>query len=178
VRIFYRLRQFWNAVTLKTEPLDFELAQATLNPAQTALFAKLIPADRQHSINTYNHLMKQGDCQPDLLAAALLHDIGKLRYEMSPWERALVVLCRRVLPRRADRWGSIPPGGWDKLPGWHKAFIVTEQHDGWGAEMSLEAGASLLTASLIRYHHHPELQELGSSELGLLHKLWAADNEN
>jgi predicted HD phosphohydrolase len=53
-------------------------------------------------------LVDQGS-QPDLLVAALLHDVGKLRYKLNPLERAMVVLVRRLSPETARRWGSLPP---------------------------------------------------------------------
>ncbi len=93
----------------------------------------------------FHRLLEQGENQPDLLVAALLHDIGKLRYRLNPLERAMVVLVKAINPEQAHRWGSLPPDGWDRLPGWRKAFIVAEQHAGWGAEMARQAGVSPLT---------------------------------
>ena len=62
----------------------------------------------------YNKLLEQGENQPDLLVAALLHDVGKLRYRMNPMERALVVLVKAVAPDQAQTWGELPSNGWDR----------------------------------------------------------------
>ena len=107
----------------------------------------------------YCKLLEQGENQPDLLVAALLHDVGKLRYRLNPLERSLVVLVKAVLPEQARLWGELPLDGWDRTPGWRKAFVVAQQHAGWGAEMAREAGVSRLTESLIRKHHDPPCQE-------------------
>jgi putative nucleotidyltransferase with HDIG domain len=112
------------------------------------------------------------------LVAALLHDIGKLRYHLNPLERAMIVLVKAVYPGQSRRWGSLPPDGWDRLPGWRKAFIVAEQHAGWGADMARKTGVSPLTETLIREHHHPLRHGAGGVENSLLRKLWVVDNES
>ncbi len=123
-------------------------------------------------------LRKQGENHPELIQAALMHDVGKLRYPLNPVERAVVVLAQKLIPGRAHRWGILPSSGWEALPGWRKAFIVAALHAEWGAQMAHVAGASSLAESLIRQHHH-ELNESASEvENCLLHALWVADNES
>jgi putative nucleotidyltransferase with HDIG domain len=178
VRILYRIRQFWRSFSAQTSLLELERAQARLNQEQRELFARLQPGEKGHSLVMFRRLLEQGENQPDLLVAALLHDIGKLRYRLSPLERAMVVLVKAVNPGQARHWGNLPPNGWDNLPGWRKAFIVAEQHAGWGAEMARKSGVSPLTETLIREHHHPHRHEAGAVENSLLRKLWVVDNES
>jgi len=123
-------------------------------------------------------LLEQGENHPDLLVAALLHDVGKLHYHLNPFERALIVLVRLFLPEQAHLWGSLPATGWDDVPRWRKAFVLAEQHAGWGAELARQAGASTLTENLIREHHYPHFNNYNSAENSLLHKLWVVDNES
>jgi len=177
VRILYRIRQFWR-VALKNDSNDLEQVQSQLSPAQWVLFRQLQPAEQEHALRLLRKLLDQGEYQPDLLVAALLHDVGKLRYRLNPVERAMVVLVQAILPEQARRWGNLPPGGWEGLPGWHKAFILAEHHAEWGAEMAHRAGLSPLGENLIRKHHHPHNGEAGEVENYLLHKLWAVDNDS
>ncbi len=178
MRILYRIRQFWRSFSAQTSILELERAQARLNPEQRELFAQLQPGEKGHALAMFHRLLEQGENQPDLLVAALLHDIGKLRYPLNPLERAMVVLVKAVNPGQACRWGSLPPNEWDSLPGWRKAFIMAEQHAGWGAGMARKSGVSPLTETLIREHHHPHRHEAGAVENSLLRKLWVVDNES
>jgi putative nucleotidyltransferase with HDIG domain len=172
------VRQFWRTISLKTDLSELEQAKAGLTKAQWELFLKLQPGEQSHALSVYHKLVEQGENQSDLLVAALLHDIGKLRYSMRPVERAVVVMAKTVLPDQAKRWGSLPFSGWDGMPGWRKAFIVAEQHAEWGADMAREVGVSALTVNLIRNHHDPALKDPGITENNLLRKLWQVDNES
>ena len=178
MRILYRVRQFWRTVFVKAGPLELEQVQAVLNPEQMALFIQLQPGEKDHAVMMYHRLIEQGEIQPDLLVAALLHDVGKLRYRQNPLERTMVVLFKAANPGQARKWGSLAPDAWEGLPGWRKPFIVAEQHAEWGAEMARQAGVSSLTETLIREHHHLTSLGPGDEKDNLLHKLWVVDNDS
>ena len=143
-----------------------------------ALFIQMQPGEKEHAIVMVRKLSEHGENQPDLLVAALLHDVGKLRYRLNPLERIMVVLTKAVVPGQVRQWGSLAPDEWEDLPGWRKPFVVAEQHAVWGAEMVRQAGVSALTETLIREHHHPNLNKTNEAEYSLLHKLWVVDNES
>lgn len=176
--ILYRIRQFWHAIFIRTDPPELERAFELLSPKQSELFEQLQPAEKSHALTMFSRLLEHGENQPDLLVAALLHDVGKLRYHLNPIERAMIVLVRVISPGQACRWGDPAPCSWEELPRWRKAFVVTEQHAGWGADMARQAGVSALTESLIRFHHQTDLLNLEAAENSLLRKLWAVDNNN
>jgi hypothetical protein len=178
VRIHYRLRQFWRTFLVEKEQLELDQALALLNPEQKALFTRMQQSEQNHAEKVLRRLLEQGENQPDLLVAALLHDVGKLCHRMSPLERAVVVLVKAVMPKLAHRWGELPPAGWDGLPAWRKAFILAEHHAEWGAEVARKSGVSVLTENLIRMHHYPRSQDVDSVETNLLQKLWQVDNES
>jgi hypothetical protein len=172
------MRQFWRMVSVKSGSFDLELVQRILNPEQMSLFNQMQTGEKEHAISMARKLTEQGDTQPDLLVAALLHDVGKLRYRMNPLERTMVVLMKVVIPGQARQWGSQAPDEWEGLPGWRRPFVVAEQHPAWGAELAHRVGVSDLTETLIREHHHPNLNHTDSIENILLHKLWVVDNES
>lgn len=178
MRIAYRVHQFWHTLFIKTDPEDYHQVQQRLTSAQYELFDKLQPAEKSHALVMYHKLLQQGETQPDLLIAALLHDVGKQRYRLNPMERAMIVLAKAFIPGQVEHWGNPPGDDWEGLPSWRKAFILSEQHASWGAEMANLAGVSSLTESLIRQHHRPSGDYAQISDNSLLRKLWLVDNES
>jgi hypothetical protein len=176
VGIIYRARQFWRTVFLKTDFQPCQQASEYLTPAQWALFTQLQPPEQVHALRMFYQLQDQGEISPDLLVAALLHDVGKLRYPLQPVERAAIVLVQAIFPGRARQWGALPEQAWENLPGWRRAFILAEQHAGWGADLAHQAGVSPLAEALIRRHHQPPLAGGAELEDVLLYKLWVIDN--
>ncbi|PWB49468.1 MAG: hypothetical protein C3F13_18875 [Anaerolineales bacterium] len=174
----YRVGQFWHTIFTRADPEKYNQAHKLLTPVEWELFDKLQPAEKSHALTMVHKLLKQGETQPDLLIAALLHDVGKLRYRLNPLERAMIVLAKTFVPDKVKRWGSEPPGGWESLPSWRKAFVLSEQHAAWGAELAHNAGVSPLSETLIRQHHMRQGSENQTKEDNLLHKLWLVDNES
>ena len=174
-RVRYRTRQFFLALRAAADPIYLEQARSLLPPAQIALFARMQSSEQAHAVSVYRQLVEQGETSPDLLTAALLHDVGKSLSPMHLWERVLIVLAKAAFPALSRRWGNLPAEGYG---GWKRAFVVAEQHPAWGAALAAEAGCSAPTVALIRLH-----QELVSTatdaEIGrLLSKLQAVDDHN
>jgi putative nucleotidyltransferase with HDIG domain len=178
VRILYRVRQFWQTIFVKSDPHELRHALQILSPGQADLFLQLQPTEKEHAILMVRKLTEQGEDQADLLVAALLHDVGKIRYCLHPLERTMVVLVKAANPGKAHQWGRLPPEGWEGVPAWRKAFVVAEQHAEWGAQLAHQAGVSRLTETLIHEHHNPNSTQVDSFEASLLHKLWLVDNES
>ncbi len=146
MRTGYRVGQFWNALHARPQSGQLEQVRQILNPALMSLFLSMQPSEQAHSLNIYQQLIAQDENNPDLLIAALLHDVGKIRYPLHILERVLIVIGKSLFPAQVHKWGQALPAGW-KRP-----FIVSEQHAAWGAEMAAKAGASDLTVELIRRH--------------------------
>src|SRR5512136_969607 len=124
-RLAYRSRQFWNALFgprkhLKSESLLY------LTPSQLQLFRRMQPSEQAHAFQLLKSLETAGQVQSDLLAAALLHDVGKILHPLSIFDRVIIVLGKRLFPRRIQRWAEGMPKGL-RLP-----FVVAEKHAQWG----------------------------------------------
>jgi hypothetical protein len=145
-----------------------------LNPAEDALFCTMQPSEQRHSIQVMQRLWDKGYQQPDLLVAALLHDVGKTRLPLTPWERTFIVLVKALFPVRAQKWGRLPVG----QAGWRKALVVSYHHAAWGAEMAAQVCSSPTTISLIRRHQDPADLFPTNEEDFLLALLQAADDAN
>lgn len=122
------------------------MAKRTLAPPLFDLFLQLQPDEQVHSLNILRALLNEGQKNPDLLAAALLHDVGKSCFPLKLWERVAIVLAGAIVPKLAHHWGQSQPAGW-KRP-----LVIAQQHPAWGAEMAARAGASDLLVELIRRH--------------------------
>ena len=174
-KLFYRVWQFWNALTaIPSQELLDETAEV-LSPQLLQLFQRMQPAEQKHCLNVYKKLCTAGETNRDLLIAALLHDVGKIKFPLHVWERVEIVLLNKLAPGKAATWGTLQPVGW------RKPFAVALKHPGWGADLAEQAGASPLTVSLIR--RHQEKDELDSEiannpEKQLLRQLQIYDNES
>lgn len=169
----YRVRQFARATGawIRREDVAEALPSQYLSEQAVDLFLAMPRYDQQHALNVFYTLQQQGHDQPDLLVAALLHDVGK---SPSPggglrlWHRVAVVLMRVLWPRLLDRLGS------DMSEDWRRPFYIQQRHAAIGAELARQAGCSLLTVDLIRHHE----DEPGYRDEMLLAVLQAADSVN
>ena len=175
MRLCYRARQFWQALATCPNPGELDKAQAVLSSSQAVLFGGMQPSEQAHALSMLEALQAQGETEPDLLVAALLHDAGKQRCPLRLWERVVIVLVQAVSPSLIRRWGQPVAGG---CRGWRKPFRVAVQHAEWGAALALEAGVSPLAAALIRRHQQPAPAGSALQEDILLCKLQAVDNNS
>jgi len=176
MRIRYRLHQLWQALGATTSPDERELVQRILSPELAELFFRMQPSEQRHSLIVLHKLEEQGERDPDLLAAALLHDVGKIRIPLHLWERGWIVLVKTAAPALAEIWGSQALPGEGEFSWWRRSLQVAIQHPAWGAELVRGAGASTKVQDLIRFHQqetgaHPE-----EIDIQLLHKLQSVDD--
>lgn len=142
----HRLDQGLRALAAWTRPVDDALAERHLSPELAALYRRMRRAERQHSLRVLRRLLDAGYQHPDLLAAALLHDVGKTQMRFSLPEKVLVVLVKALAPSAYWRWGGGPARSW------RRPFAVSVQHPAWGAEMVAAADGSPLVVDLVRRH--------------------------
>lgn len=169
----YRVQQFIQAVGawFWPEKVEEALLIRYLSPQGVELFRTMPRYDQQHALRVYRTLQQQGHEQPDLMAAAWLHDVGKTAPRsgrLRLWHRVAVVLMRAFWPGLLERVGQDKPGSW------RRPFYVQQHHAAIGAELALEAGCSPATVDLVRQHEDPP----GQTDDPLLAALHAADSAN
>lgn len=160
----YRVWQFWRSLAPRpVDDADRAILNATLPPGGRSLFATMSRNDQRHSLTVYRALRARGCTDPDLMAAALLHDSGKGDGRVRLWVRPVVVLLRAFAPGLLD-WLTREPASWWRRPlynAWHHAEI--------GAQLAASAGLSQRVVLLIRTHHQADgpAEELHAVDEGL-----------
>lgn len=146
-----------------------------LTPEAVALFERMPLRDQRHSLDIWHALHAAGAREPELLAAALLHDMGKTVHDGRPlrvWHRVAVVLLDTLSPGAVDRIAAADPTSW-RYP-----FYAHRHHPSRGAELATEAGCTPLTVELIRRHQDKLAQPPANETERLLALLQAADDAN
>jgi hypothetical protein len=179
-RARYRLGQFlshlWPRPLAPAERAEIE---TTLGAGLAQLFRRQTAGEQAHGLRVMRTVAAGGGpygARPELLQAALLHDVGKSLAPLSLPDRALVVLVRRFVPGAARRWGSGPATG-GFATGLRRPFVTAQQHADWGADLCARAGAPPLTVGLIRRHQTPVATPV-TPEDEMLALLQAADDDN
>ncbi|MDE0078462.1 MAG: hypothetical protein OXO50_13150 [Caldilineaceae bacterium] len=191
-RIWRRIRQFVRGVTASVSAEELQRAAQLLPPAGLTRFQQM-PVDAQrHSLNVLNSLQGAGWDDPDLAAAALLHDAGKLAaakagLTFNAWVRTALVLMEAVAPGTAARLGVE-----DEKGGWRYLLHVHLTHARIGARWAEADGCSPLTCWLIAHHQDKtgqadvvlnspgsrEPQRAAEDRMRLLTALQWADSQN
>ncbi|MCL5108084.1 MAG: HDOD domain-containing protein [Chloroflexi bacterium] len=162
----YRVRQFVSALRPANDPTAEAAALAALSPGERALFLRLPAPYRRHSLAVQARLRAAGQTDPELLTAALLHDVGKAEARIRLHHRVLGVLLRNLaLPLLLWLARPATPGSW-RYP-----FHVQRHHAALGARLATAAGTPAHTVALIARHH----DGAGPDDDGTLRALRAAD---
>ncbi len=172
-RVLYRVQQFLASLRPRVSAEEQAAVAAILPAAALALFARMARRDQRHSLEVLRRVQQAAPGQPDLAAAALLHDAAKTALpgrRLRLWHRVLIVLMQAARPGWVQQAGRDDPGSW-RYP-----FYLHAHHPELGARLAEEAGCSPLTARLIRHHQmklsHPPRDEFER----LLALLQAADD--
>ena len=155
-----RVRQFLAAVRARVSDDEMAVLEQHLDPAQRDLFWEMSPIDQRHCLDVFNTLLRQGHSDPDLLRAALLHDVGKRGIRLC--HRVAGVLLGAFWPTLLEKLAVNRPQSW--LYG----FYIYQYHADLSAELAARSGCSPSVVELIRGHHAPSENEQAKA-------LWNAD---
>jgi hypothetical protein len=139
----HRVRQFASHVRARVTDEETALAHRVLTPASATLFDGMPVADRRHAFDVVDRLLAAGHDDPDLLAAALLHDAAK-GHRMRLWHRVAGVLLEAFAPSLLARLATPDPSSW------RHPFHLYLHHAELSADLAREAGCSERAAAFIR----------------------------
>lgn len=157
----HRVEQFFGHLTARVGPHETEFAHGILPAGSWPLFEAMPVADRRHALDVVQRLLAGGHDDPDLMAAALLHDAAK-GHRVRLWHRVAGVMLEAAAPRLLARLGSVDQRS-ARYP-----FHLYLHHAEISANAALVAGCSGRTAALIR-------GQASSDDVGLAAALAAAD---
>lgn len=151
--MFHLIRRFFGHISARSlSPLEQDLIGRSLKPDLAKLFFMQPSEDQRHALTV---LERSGSSEPDLVEAALLHDVGKTASRLGPVGRSLATI--------AGLLGLPVPTRW-------KLYL---DHGRIGAKILSDAGASPLAIAFSL--HHP-----GAPPPGIDRTAWsvleAADN--
>jgi hypothetical protein len=158
----YRSGQFFRGFRGAFAPGEIQTVRVLLSEEERRLFAAMQGRDRRHSMDMVRwlerHAPRHARPSYDLLAAALLHDVGK--GQLAVWDRVGFVLLGAVSVRLRRRLAS--EEGWR----WQRALWRLEHHAALGAEKLAVAGSRRRVIELVSRHTDPS--PAGDEELAWL----------
>jgi hypothetical protein len=157
---------------------DEAWARGQLTAGEQALWGRMSGPDRRHAVGVAQRAVADVQLSPaqsslpgespgrEFVAAALLHDVGKVEAGLGTWARAAVTLVAMVVGRtRLVRWTADADSGWRRRVG----LYLT--HDQVGAELLTTAGSDPLTTAWAGEHHLPPERWTVDARLGQALKL-------
>ncbi len=117
------------------------------------LFETMSKADQRHSLRVCQGLLACGCTEKDLLAAALLHDVGKAEGRVPFWVRPVLVIGKIFVPNLLAHLLILPSAFHGrKVSRWRRSLSYGRWHADVGAELAATAGLSERAVLYIRTH--------------------------
>ena len=136
-------------------PADESWALDQLLDGERQLWRRMSGPDRRHAVGVARDAIRLlGPEEPgrDVVAAALLHDVGKVESSFGTFARVWVTFAALAVGRsRLLRWAGAHPEG--DRPSWRARVGLYLTHDRLGAELLQRAGSQTLTVSWALEHH-------------------------
>jgi hypothetical protein len=129
-------------------PADERWARQWCSDAEAALWSRLSGPDRRHAVGVARRVVRAGQTDRPVVAAALLHDIGKVVAGLGTYGRVIATAAGLAAgPQMAESWSQ--------RRGFTRRAGLYLRHDELGAEMLAVAGSDPLTVTWAREHHLP-----------------------
>jgi hypothetical protein len=127
-----------------------EWVVAALSEAEAALWRRMYGPDRRHSVQVARDVERRlgHEATRPVLAAALLHDVGKLDAGLRTFGRVVATLTIGLAGREEVL-------RWTRSRGLHRRIALYAQHPELGAQRLTLAGSDPLTVAWTREHHSP-----------------------
>lgn len=127
-----------------------EWARAQLLPAEAALWTRMSNPDRRHAAAVARDVERTlgNEASRPVLAAALLHDVGKVESGLRTYGRVIATLCGMLVGREQAKI-------WMRSRGFTRRVGMYLLHPDLGGDLLGMAGSDPLTEAWTREHHRP-----------------------
>lgn len=145
------VRRFASSLSPRPLPAaDARWAEEQLLPGEVDLWRRTGRADRRHVVGVARRVQAAlGDAATrPVLAAALLHDVGKLEAGLGTYGRVVATLSVAVA-------GRDTAAAWVEARGFTRRVGLYARHEALGADMLELAGSDPLTVALVREQSLP-----------------------
>jgi len=134
------------------------------------LWRSMSGPDRRHAAGVARRVERSlgGEATRPVLAAALLHDVGKVSAGLRTYGRVIATLSAKVA-------GRDMAATWRKQRGFARKVGLYLEHDRIGGDLLELAGSDALTVAWAREHHQPD--EMWSVPRPIADALKAADDD-
>lgn len=149
----HRVAQFVAHVRARVDPGEEAFVRRALSGTAAALFESMPVADRRHALDVTGKLVAAGYDDPDLIAAALLHDAAK-GHRMRLVHRVSGVLLENFAPRLLRRLAHAD------ATSWRHPFHLYLHHEPMSADLAERAGCSPRAGAFIRGEAAPMDEQL------------------
>jgi len=151
-----RVKQAVAALTARIDESDKGFVDKYLNKAQAALFWQMNLPDQRHALNVAYTARKLAADQADvdqqlLIKCALLHDVGKVKGDVSTADKIITVILDTFAAQWAKSWGKMGRGG--KIDNLRHAVYIYYNHAARGAAMLRAAGLPQELIEIVARHH-------------------------
>jgi hypothetical protein len=167
-------RFFGSLVPRRVTPVDAAWVGSVLTPPEQGLWAKLGRADAKEGVDVARradaHLDTALDHRDEYLAAALLHDVGKLDADFGPYRRAIATVAGALVSR-----GTID--AWKERRGFTRRCALYLDHAELGALRVRVAGGRERVAQWAAAHHDASAWPTPAIAIEVCRLLAEADGE-
>ena len=140
----YRVGQVLRGFRPALHAHEADEVRRLLSDGELQLFLPLDARDRRQAVDVMRWLLQRTEPSTDLLAAALLHDVGKRGIRLR--DRVAFVLLEAVSPRLVDRLGA------ERDARWRRALWTLRHHARLGADLLAGAGTRPRVVALVADH--------------------------
>jgi len=163
-------RFFGSLLPIGPSQADAGWALEHLNEGERVVWARMSRLDRRHAAGVARRAaLTLGDhATTEVLAAALLHDAGKVESGLGTFARVAATLAAAIVGREKA-------GSWSEGQGFARRIGLYLQHPELGAALLTTAGSHALAVAWAGEHHLPEARWTVPVAVG--HALKAADDD-
>jgi hypothetical protein len=136
-------------------------AEDQLLPGEVELWRRMAKADQRHAVGVARRVERQlgHRATRPVLAAALLHDVGKTVAHLNTYGRVIATLSAAVAGREHA-------AAWSETQGFTRRVGLYLEHPRLGGDLLELAGSEPLTSTWAREHHLPAEQWTLPADIG------------